>query len=60
MKAWCIPASGKDFEVKEKEAVDVAYMDVDGGELISDLKVRLMKIPAADPATWWATRVRCG
>jgi hypothetical protein len=49
MKAWCIPASGKDFEVKEKEAVDVAYMDVDGGELVSDLKVRLMKIPAADP-----------
>ncbi len=48
MKAWCIPASGKDFEVKEKESADVAYNKVDGGELISDVKLRLMQIPAAD------------
>ena len=48
MKAWCIPASGKDYEVKEKESVDVAYNKVDGGELISDVKIRLMQIPAAD------------
>jgi len=33
MKGWCIPAQGKDYEVKEKEAVETAIFGVENGEL---------------------------
>jgi hypothetical protein len=46
---WCIPATGKDFEVKEKEMQERGYADVEGGELFSDLRVKVMNIPAAEP-----------
>jgi hypothetical protein len=49
MKAWCIPAQGKDYEVKEREAVDVSLAGVESSELVTDLKDRLMRIPAAEP-----------
>ena len=49
MKAWCIPAQGKDYEVKEKEALDVSLAGVESSELITDVKDRLLRIPAADP-----------
>ena len=49
LRGWCIPAQGKDYEVKDKEALEVSDPKVDGSELISDVKVRLIKIPAADP-----------
>jgi hypothetical protein len=50
LHAWCIPPEGKDYEVKEKDAVDVAA-PFDGGELVSDLKYKVLKIPAADPGS---------
>src|ERR1700734_2799880 len=34
---WCIPAQGKDFEVKDKDASEVSP-NVSGAELISDVK----------------------
>ena len=46
---WCIPASGRDFEVKEKDMTDSGYLDVEGGELYSDFHAKVMNIPAADP-----------
>jgi len=49
MRAWCIPAQGgKDFEVKDKDAVDKS-VGWEGGELVSDLRVRELRIPAGDP-----------
>jgi hypothetical protein len=45
---WCIPAQGKDYEVKEKDAIEIAP-DTQGGELISDTKYRVLHIPASDP-----------
>ncbi len=48
MRAWCIPTQGKDFEVKDKDAVDRA-LGFEGGELVSDLKMRTLDIPAGDP-----------
>jgi Domain of Unknown Function with PDB structure (DUF3857)/Transglutaminase-like superfamily len=47
MHGWCIPAQGKDYEVKEKDAVE-ASEGVAGGELITDLRVKYLRIPAAD------------
>ncbi|HUB01929.1 MAG TPA: DUF3857 domain-containing protein [Terriglobales bacterium] len=45
---WCIPAQGKDYEVKEKDAVDVAA-PAEGGYLMNDTKFRFLRIPAPDP-----------
>src|SRR5262249_37929651 len=49
LHGWCIPAQGKDYDVKDKLNVEVAW-NVDGGELIGDLRVRALEIPAPDPA----------
>ena len=49
LHGWCIPAQGKDYEVKEKEAVEIALPKIAGSELISDVKETLLQIPAADP-----------
>ena len=49
LHGWCIPAQGRDYEVKDKEAVEVALSKVQGSELVSDVKEKLLQIPAADP-----------
>ncbi len=49
LHGWSIPAQGKDFEVKDKEAVEMSPPKVDGGELIDDVKAKFIKIPASDP-----------
>jgi predicted transglutaminase-like cysteine proteinase len=48
LHGWCIPAQGKDYEVKDKDAMEVS-LDVDGAELISDAKYKVVQIPASDP-----------
>ncbi len=47
LHGWCIPAQGKDYEVKEKDAVDRSLSG--GGELVDDVKYRVLQIPAAEP-----------
>jgi Domain of Unknown Function with PDB structure (DUF3857)/Transglutaminase-like superfamily len=47
MRGWCIPKSGKDYEVKDKDAVERSVESA--GELVTDLKVRSLPIPAGDP-----------
>jgi transglutaminase-like putative cysteine protease len=47
LHGWCIPAQGKDYEVKDKDAVDRALNG--GGELVDDVKFRVLTIPAPDP-----------
>src|SRR5579871_1847017 len=49
LRGWCIPAQGKDYEVKDKEAVEVSLPRIAGSELVSDVKDKLLRIPAADP-----------
>ena len=51
LHGWCIPAQGKDYEVKDKEALEVALPKIAGSELISDVKEKLLRIPAADPGS---------
>ena len=46
LHGWCIPAQGKDYEVKDKEAVEIALPKIAGSELISDVKDKLLRIPA--------------
>jgi hypothetical protein len=49
LRGWCIPAQGKDYEVKDKEAIEIALPKIEGSELISDVKDKLLRIPAPDP-----------
>jgi hypothetical protein len=49
LHGWCIPAQGRDYEVKDKDAVEVALPKIEGSELISDVKAKLLRIPAPDP-----------
>ena len=49
LHAWCIPAQGKDYEVKEKDSADVAMPAVQGSDLINDVRAKVVHIPAADP-----------
>jgi hypothetical protein len=46
---WCIPAQGKDYEVKDKDVLETALYGVEDGELASDLRTKVLKIPAPDP-----------
>lgn len=47
MRGWCIPKQGKDYEVRDKDAVEQSALAQ--WELASDSKVRILKIPAGDP-----------
>ena len=49
LHGWCIPAQGKDFEIKDKDGVEAALPNVEGSELISDVKAKIIHIPAAEP-----------
>ena len=49
MHGWCIPAQGKDYEVKDKEALEISLLHVDGSELVSDVRDKVLQIPASDP-----------
>jgi transglutaminase-like putative cysteine protease len=51
MHGWSIPAQGKDFEVKDRDISESAITDVDGGELIGDLRRKFMRIPASVPGS---------
>lgn len=49
LQGWCIPAQGKDYAVNGKDGVEASLPKVDGGELIDDVRARIVEIPAADP-----------
>jgi hypothetical protein len=49
IRGWCIPAQGKDYEVKDKDATETAFGGVDGGVLVTDFRIKRLHIPAADP-----------
>ncbi len=48
LHGWCIPAQGKDYEVKDKDAIE-GSAPAEGGYLIDDTKEKLLRIPAPDP-----------
>jgi transglutaminase-like putative cysteine protease len=51
MRGWSIPAQGKDFEVKDRDVIETGITNVDGGELISDVRRKFMRIPASVPGS---------
>jgi len=49
LHGWCIPAQGRDFEVKDKDAAEVSLPNIPGSELITDVRAKILAIPAPDP-----------
>ena len=49
LHGWCIPAQGKDYEVKDKDGAEISLPKIDGSELITDVKEKVIQIPAPDP-----------
>ncbi len=49
--AWCIPASGKDFEVKRRDAVEAGLSNVENGMLATDIRALVLQVPAATPGS---------
>src|SRR5260370_5886899 len=49
IRGWCIPALGKDFEVKDKDAMDRGYTDVEGGVLGTCGRVKEIFISGSEP-----------
>lgn len=46
LKAWSIPPDGKEFEVKEKDAIETSFS---GGSLYVDNRIKILQIPASEP-----------
>jgi len=51
LQGWSIPAEGKDFEAKQRDIIETAFSNVDGGELVTDVRTKVMRIPAAVPGS---------
>ena len=49
LHGWCIPQQGKDYEVGDKDALEVSPRGIEYGELMTDVKYKLLEIPARDP-----------
>ena len=45
---WCIPAQGKDYEVKDKDAMESAFIGADESLLVTDVRTKILRIPASD------------
>lgn len=50
LRGWCIPGSGKDYEVKDRDAVDMAVNNT-GGEAVTDTRLKVLRIPEAVPGS---------
>lgn len=48
MRGWCIPLQGKDYEVKDKDAVE-SGLNIENGFLATDLREKMLRIPASEP-----------
>lgn len=46
---WCIPAQGKDYEVKDKDIIENGLLGAEYGILYWDDRVKVMEIPAPEP-----------
>jgi hypothetical protein len=50
LHGWSIPAQGKDYEVRDKDGMEIS-LDTEGAELIDDTKFKIIRIPASDPGS---------
>lgn len=51
LRAWSIPKEGKPYEVGLRDSAETALFGVQDGELVSDVRSRVLRIPAAVPGS---------
>ena len=51
LRAWSIPKEGKPYEVGMRESIDTSLYGVENGELVSDVRSKILRIPAAVPGS---------
>ena len=51
LNAWSIPKEGKPYEVGMREALETSLFGVQDGELVTDLRSKVLRIPAAVPGS---------
>jgi transglutaminase-like putative cysteine protease len=51
LNAWSIPKEGKPYEVGMREALETSLLGVQNGELVTDLRTKLLRIPASIPGS---------
>ena len=51
MRAWCIPVQGKDYEIKDKDAIEVSPAGVEEMVMATDAKYRVLKIQRQSQGT---------
>ena len=51
IKGWSIPASGKPYEVGFRDSIESAQVPGTAGTLVSDARMRVLDIPAANPGS---------
>ncbi len=49
LRGWCIPAAGKDYGVSEGDAIESGLPGLTNGGVASDLRIKVLRIPAAVP-----------
>ncbi len=47
LRGWCLPAQGREFETRDGDIADVTLAAAESGVLVSDLRSKLLRIPAA-------------
>lgn len=51
LRAWCIPAEGKIYEVGDRDAIESSLVGAENSELINDVRTKLLRIPASVPGS---------
>ena len=51
LHAWSLPKEGKPYEIGLRESVETSVYGVQNGELVSDLRTKVLHIPAAVPGS---------
>ncbi len=49
LHGWSIPQNGKDYEVSDKDSLEVSPRGIENGELMTDVRYKVLEIPARDP-----------
>lgn len=51
LNAWSIPKEGKPYEVGMREALETSLFGVQNGELVTDSRTKVLRIPASIPGS---------
>ena len=51
LRAWSIPKEGKPYDIGMRDSIETSLYGVQNGELITDLRTKVLRIPASVPGS---------